>query len=91
MNATCARIFAESPNERIAFGLHATSVQNKLDVIARVEPRIEIIWENLGGFPYNTTSAYDPEASTALCAELFWSTAEPYETNRDRVLRRLSR
>ena len=25
---------------------------------------------------------------TALCAELFWSTAEPYETIRDRVLRR---
>ena len=70
VNSTCARIFAESPNERIEFGLHATSVRKKLDVIARVDPRIEIIWENCGGFPYNTTAPYDPDYAETLTREI---------------------
>ena len=70
VNATCARIFAESPDERIEFGLHATSVRKRLDVIARVDPRVEIIWENCGGFPYNTYDVFDPVGEETFTAEL---------------------
>ena len=70
VNKTCARIFAESPDERIEFGLHATSVRKRLDVIARVDPRVEIIWENCGGFPYNTYDVFDPAGEETFTAEL---------------------
>ena len=70
VNKTCARIFAESPRERIEFGLHATSVRNKLDIIARVDPRVEIIWENCGGFPYNTNGDFDESAEESFTQEL---------------------
>ena len=40
------------PNLKIQFGLHATSVKNRLDAIAKVDPRICITWEDCGTFPY---------------------------------------
>ena len=44
------------PDLYIQFGLHATSVKNRLDAIAKVDPRICITWEDCGAFPY----AYHP-------------------------------
>lgn len=70
VNATCARILAESPDERIEFGLHATSVRTYMSCIGRVDPRIEIIWEDCGGFPYKTVLPYDPEATEAFTLEM---------------------
>lgn len=40
------------PGLDIRFGLHATSVKNRLDEIAGVDPRISIHWEDCGAFPY---------------------------------------
>ena len=41
------------PNLHIQFGLHATSVRNRLNYIQRVDPRIYIVWEDCGSFPYD--------------------------------------
>lgn len=40
------------PDLDIRFGLHATSVKNRLDDISGVDPRISIHWEDCGAFPY---------------------------------------
>ena len=34
------------------FGLHATSVNNRLEFIKTVDPRIRIVWEDCGAFPF---------------------------------------
>lgn len=41
------------PDLHIQFGLHATSVKNKLEYIKNVDKRIYIVWEDCGSFPYN--------------------------------------
>ncbi len=45
------------PELEIQFGLHATSVRTHLDSIAKTDPRIRIVWEDCGAFPY----AYNPK------------------------------
>lgn len=53
------------PGLDIRFGLHATSVKNRMDVIAGVDPRISIHWEDCGAFPYAYFSrAAEGEAET---------------------------
>lgn len=39
-------------NIRLQFGLHATSVKNNLDDIAKTDEQIEIMWEDCGSFPF---------------------------------------
>lgn len=70
VNKTCAKILNESPNERIEFGLHATSVWDYMDYIAKVDNRLEIIWEDCGGFPYKTVLPYDKEGTTKFTAAM---------------------
>ncbi|MBQ8605886.1 MAG: hypothetical protein IJ408_04045 [Clostridia bacterium] len=52
VNKTAALIYAQKPELEILFGLHATSVSTKLDIIAKKDPRITVMWEDLGSFPY---------------------------------------
>lgn len=52
VNDIAARLWEITPDLRLLFGLHATSVRSRLDDIARVDPRIEILWEDCGAFPY---------------------------------------
>lgn len=52
VNKTAGALLAENPNLRILFGLHAQSVKKYLDDIAKVDKRLEIIWEDCGSFPY---------------------------------------
>ena len=54
VNRTAGRLLERHPGLRLQFGLHADSVKNRLSYIARVDPRVEIIWENCGDFPYHT-------------------------------------
>ncbi len=58
VNSAAGRILAAHPDLHIQFGLHATSVKNKLDVLRRTDPRVTIVWEDCGAFPYNY-SPYD--------------------------------
>ena len=52
VNAAAAKILAEDPKLRLVFGLHAHGVADDLDEIAKTDPRLEILWENTGSFPY---------------------------------------
>lgn len=57
VNQAAQRILEKHPDLDIQFGLHATSVRERLDYIARTDPRVRITWEDCGAFPY----AYLPE------------------------------
>lgn len=49
-----ARLFYDAfPQLELQFGLHATSVRNRLEMIKNVDPRIRIVWENCGAFPFS--------------------------------------
>ena len=54
VNAVSARIRAESPGTEIVFGLHSNSMRRDgaAEAIAKVDPSLEILWENCGGFPF---------------------------------------
>ena len=57
VNDVAEELYKLDPELHIQFGLHATSVKDDLDKIAKVDKRIEIVWEDCGTFPY----AYMPE------------------------------
>ena len=56
VNDTGATLLQKYPHLKLQFGLHAISVRNHLSEIAKVDRRIEILWEDCGEFPY----AYAP-------------------------------
>lgn len=53
VNNTAKLFFENEPNLELQFGLHATSVKTRLDVIKRVDQRIRIVWEDCGAFPFH--------------------------------------
>lgn len=53
VNDTAEKLLSKHPNLYIIFGLHAKSVKNHLEFIKNVDSRIEIMWEDLGCFPYD--------------------------------------
>ncbi len=53
VNRTAALFFEKYPNMEIQFGLHATSVKDRLDLIAATDKRIRIVWEDCGAFPFS--------------------------------------
>lgn len=53
VNDVAQALWQITPSLRLVFGLHATSVRHQLEDIARVDPRIEILWEDCGQFPYH--------------------------------------
>lgn len=57
VNGVCDRILSLRPGLDLQFGLHATSVRRQMGHIARVDPRVRLVWEDCGAFPY----AYLPE------------------------------
>ncbi len=52
VNDTAGALLEKYPDLHIQFGLHASSVKKNLSAIARVDKRIEILWEDCGAFPY---------------------------------------
>jgi hypothetical protein len=53
VNRTAALFYEAYPDMEIQFGLHATSVKGRLEYIRRTDPRIRIVWENCGAFPFS--------------------------------------
>lgn len=53
VNTTAALFYEKYPDIEIRFGLHATSVKNRLEWIKAIDPRIRIVWENCGAFPFS--------------------------------------
>lgn len=52
VNQVCETFFALYGEMELQFGLHATSVAKKLEYIAKTDPRVRIVWEDCGAFPY---------------------------------------
>ncbi len=59
VNDVASELYKRDPKLHLQFGLHAMSVKTHAEEIARVDKRIEILWEDIGAFPY----AYVPAAS----------------------------
>ena len=57
VNNTAKFFYEKHPNIEIQFGLHASSVKNRLEFLKSVDPRIIIVWEDCGAFPF----AYRPD------------------------------
>lgn len=53
VNKTAKLFYEKYPDIQIEFGLHATSVKDRLPSIAQVDPRIKIVWEDCGAFPFD--------------------------------------
>lgn len=53
VNRTAALFYEKYPSLRIQFGLHAMSVKQRLEFIAKVDRRIQIVWEDCGAFPFS--------------------------------------
>ncbi|MBP3591499.1 MAG: hypothetical protein J6K14_03370 [Clostridia bacterium] len=56
VNDTAGALLSRHPDLHIQFGLHATSVKTKTEIIAKVDPRVYIVWEDCGAFPYSYRS-----------------------------------
>ena len=63
VNYTAGMLLEKYPHLHIQFGLHADSVKNHTQFIAKVDPRIYIIWENCGSFPFQGFTAYKGDES----------------------------
>ncbi len=55
VNDTADRILSISPDLLLMFGLHASSVSEKMEYIRNTDKRIMIVWEDLPSFPYSYT------------------------------------
>ncbi|MBQ3489386.1 MAG: hypothetical protein IJA86_02220 [Clostridia bacterium] len=53
VNRTAELFYRKYPDMDLEFGLHANSVKNRLEFIETVDPRIRIVWENCGSFPFS--------------------------------------
>lgn len=53
VNKTAGALFEKYPDLELQFGLHATSVKDKLEFIEKVNKKIRIVWENCGSFPFS--------------------------------------
>lgn len=53
VNHTAERMLEAHPGLDLLFGLHASSVRNHLDIMRRTDPRLTILWEDCGAFPYD--------------------------------------
>jgi hypothetical protein len=56
VNETASELLSRYPDLHIQFGLHATSVRTQTDIIAKTDPRVYIVWEDCGAFPYSYRS-----------------------------------
>ena len=69
VNAVAKRIRAESPGTEIVFGLHSNSMKREgaAEAIAKVDPSLEILWENCGGFPFWETNGKVAPPDVKFC------------------------
>lgn len=53
VNTASSALLEKYPELELQFGLHATSVSEKLSYIKNVDKRVRIVWENCGAFPFD--------------------------------------
>lgn len=56
VNAVAEKMYEKYPDIELQFGLHASSVKNRLFALKKVNPKMRIVWEDCGSTPYS----YDP-------------------------------
>lgn len=56
VNRIAEGLYEITPDLYIQFGLHATSIRENYADLAKLDPRISIVWEDAGALPY----AYNP-------------------------------
>lgn len=56
VNNTARELYKIKADLSLLFGLHATSVRNRMDVFRKLDSRVSIIWEDMGAFPYHNSS-----------------------------------
>ncbi len=64
VNETAHELYKLKSDLKLQFGLHATSVRKHPNEIAAVDPRIEIVWEDLGAFPFSYTPVSNTDEET---------------------------
>ncbi len=76
VNMTSKRIRDDSPNMKIIFGLHSTSIKRPggTEAIAKVDPSLELLWEDCGGFPYTFADGRVLNPDTAFCRKVLDTT-----------------
>lgn len=80
VNDIAGALLEKEPALRIEFGLHASSVRSALDVLAQTDPRVAIIWEDCGDFPFDYHAAADRDrAGTDACAARMLALRGPSE------------
>jgi len=60
VNETAAVLLDRRPGMPIYFGLHATSIASDAHELAGLDDRVEIMWEDAGGIPYQYIPTLDP-------------------------------
>ena len=72
VNTTARRIHDESPATKIVFGLHASSIKRPggTEAVAKVDPSLEILWEDCGGFPFGDGQGRVSAPDTAFCQKV---------------------
>ena len=70
VNMVSTELLRKYPSLKLQFGLHASSVSKHLDEIAKVDPRVEILWEDCGEFPYHYNSYVTSEEKFERTLEL---------------------
>lgn len=72
VNGIADELLTENPELKIVFGLHASSVRDDLEIIARCDNRLEILWEDCGNYPFNYINAEPtPEKDLDFVRKLF--------------------
>jgi len=56
VNDIAGALLERHPDLAIQFGVHATSIRQNVRHLAAVDPRVHLVWEDAGCFPYR----YDP-------------------------------
>lgn len=72
VNGITGELLKKDPALKIVFGLHASSVKDDLEIIARSDARLEILWEDCGNFPFNCINEVPtPGKDLAFVRDLF--------------------
>lgn len=59
VNQVAQQLLALEPGLDIRFGLHATSIRQNYGDLADLDPRLTIVWEDAGAFPFTYTPSFE--------------------------------
>jgi hypothetical protein len=63
VNETAGELLSKHPGLLIQFGLHATSIGDRYEELAELDPRVTIVWEDAGDIPFSYRLAPGQDAS----------------------------